>query len=268
MSHDSTFKTIMVALGVCLVCSILVSTTAVTLNEKQEQNKKRDEIKNILAAGDLLQDNREDFLQIFQERIQPQIIELASGTPLPESEYDKNFTPENFNIKEIAKSSQYSTPLEADQDIAQIKRKPKYMIVYFVKKEGTVEKIIVPVYGRGLWSTLYGFLALDKNLKTVRALTFYEHGETPGLGGEVDNKSWKAQWDGKKAFNDTGELVLQVLKGKVDPSKPGAESQVDGLTGATITTRGVDQLIKFWLGENGYGPFLAVLEKEGANEQE
>ncbi len=268
MSHDSTTKTVLVALGVCLVCSILVSTTAVTLSSRQEENKRLDRIKNILAAGDLLKNNRDRIQQVFQDRIESEIIKLETGQTLPDTAYNADLNPVDFNIKDISQNEAYSTALESGADIADIRRKPEYMQVYFVKKGRNVEKIILPVYGRGLWSTLYGFLALDRDLKTVRGLTFYEHGETPGLGGEVDNESWKAQWEGKEAFNKDGELVLEVIKGKVDTSKPGSENKIDGLTGATITTRGVDNTIKFWLGENGYGPFLAALEEEDHNEQE
>jgi Na+-transporting NADH:ubiquinone oxidoreductase subunit C len=116
-----------------------------------------------------------------------------------------------------------------------------------------------------LWSTLYGFLALDSDLKTIRGITFYEHGETPGLGGEVDNPRWKAQWKGKMAYDDNMKILIEVLKGQVDPTSPQAGHQIDGLGGSTITTRGVHNLVRFWLGENGYKPFLSNIGKEVAS---
>ena len=96
----------------------------------------------------------------------------------------------------------------------------------------------------------------------MRGLTFYEHGETPGLGGEVDNPLWKAQWNGKVAFDDAGKRILQVMKGKVDLSLPSAAHQIDGLSGSTLTTRGVDNTIRFWLGPDGYGPWLEKMRGE------
>jgi Na+-transporting NADH:ubiquinone oxidoreductase subunit C len=104
---------------------------------------------------------------------------------------------------------------------------------------------------------MYGFISLEKDLQTVGGITFYEHGETPGLGGEVDNPRWKASWQGKRAMDATGDVILQVIKGAVNPESDSAKHQIDGLSGATLTTRGLDNLIQYWLGDNGYGPFLA-----------
>ena len=132
----------------------------------------------------------------------------------------------------------------------------------YVKEEGEIQKIILPLYGKGLWSTMYGFMAIDKDLKTIKGFTYYEHGETPGLGGEVDNPNWKNIWKGKKAFDDDWNIKIEVIKGRVDPSSENAIYQVDGLSGSTLTTRGIDQSIKFWLGEGGYGPFFERLREE------
>src|SRR5690606_17188592 len=111
--------------------------------------------------------------------------------------------------------------------------------VYLVNDaQGQLERIILPVHGYGLWSTLYGFMALESDLNTVVGLGFAEHGETPGLGGEVDNPSWKAKWPGKKVYKD-GEVELGLIKGTVDPSSANADWQVDGLSGATLTSNEV-----------------------------
>jgi len=126
-----------------------------------------------------------------------------------------------------------------------------------------LEKIILPVYGKGVWSTMYGFIALNNDLTTVEGFSFYEHGETPGLGGEVDNPAWRRSWVGKKAFDDRGKVAIEVLKGAVDPLSPEAVHQIDGLSGASLTTRGVDKLVRYWLGEHGYGPYLGKLRREG-----
>jgi Na+-transporting NADH:ubiquinone oxidoreductase subunit C len=129
-----------------------------------------------------------------------------------------------------------------------------------------VSRVVLPVHGYGLWSTMYGFLALEADLDTVSGLRFFEHAETPGLGGEVDNPRWQAQWSGKRLFDEAGEFALQVLKGRVPEGAPDAQHKVDGLSGATITTRGVDNLVRFWVGEQAYGPFLARLRQEIGDE--
>ncbi len=267
MSSDSTKKTIQVALGVCLVCSILVSTAAVSLGPKQAENKQVDKIKNILAAGGLDYKDK-DPQQIFKEKIKPVTVELESGKIVEPESISQLLTPKNFDIKKLSNIPDLSKSIPPSEDIAGIKRKPAYMTVYEVLDDkGNVLKYIFPVHGKGLWSTMYGFISLDNKLKTVEGITFYEHGETPGLGGEVDNPKWKNSWKGKKAFNEKGEFIIDVIKGKVDPSSPEADHQIDGLSGSTLTTRGVDNLMKYWLGENGYGAFIEKVRAEGNDEK-
>ena len=267
-TSDSLKNIIGVALAVCVVCSILVSTAAVALKPRQEANQRLEKIKNILIAGDLLEGKgkRKEIEAIFSEKIHPVLIELKTGDQLPKEKMTGKLSPENFDVTQLSKDSKFGRIIPSADDRANIKRMPLNMMVYYVK-EGTdrYSKIIFPVYGSGLWSVMYGFLALDWDLKAIRGITFYEHGETPGLGGEIDNARWKASWKGKIAFDEAGNLKLKVLKGL---AAPGAASEIDGLSGATLTTRGVDNMIAFWFGSQGYGPFLEKLrnKKEGSNE--
>jgi Na+-transporting NADH:ubiquinone oxidoreductase subunit C len=166
------------------------------------------------------------------------------------------------DLKAALKDASLSMPLSAEENLAGIRFLPKVLTIYSVQEAGKVSRWILPIAGKGLWSTMYGFIALDADLKTVRGLTFYEHGETPGLGGEVDNPSWKAQWNGKVAFDDAGAYLLKVIKGKVDMNGPEALHQIDGLSGSTLTTRGVDNTIHFWLGDQGYGHWLKKMRGE------
>jgi Na+-transporting NADH:ubiquinone oxidoreductase subunit C len=276
VANESLKNIIGVALVVCLVCSILVAAATVVLKSRQEANQKLEKLKNILMAGALMKEGEKvDLEAIFTEKIKPVLIRLKSGEPLPMEKItaftNANLAPEKFDIKTISKDPAASRLIPRREDIANIKRVPLYMPVYFVKegKKGEKEekgddyqKIILPVYGSGLWSTIYGFLALDKDLKTVRGFTVYEHGETPGLGGEVVNPTWQNSWKGKIAFNDKGEPVLKIIKKK---AAPGSTDEIDGLSGATLTTRGVDNFIHFWLGPSGYGPFLAKLRAKQGN---
>ena len=256
MSMDSPRKTVLVALAVCLVCSVLVSSAAVGLRRIQEKNREQDQLKNILIAGDVL-DNKKDIRELYDEYIQAGIVELRTGKILAKGEYNKVLNPEKFEIKIVAKNPEYSRKLDAEEDLAQIGQQPNYMVIYWVKVQGQKTKLILPLFGKGLWSTMYGLIALDQDLTTVRGFTFYEHGETPGLGGEVDNPAWKRSWIGKKVYDQSGKLQIEVIKGKVNPADSQAQYQVDGLSGATLTTRGINNLVQFWLSENGYGPFIA-----------
>lgn len=252
MRRDSIANTIFVAVALCVVCSVLVSTAAVGLRPSQEANKLREKKKNILQAAGVYEagDNVD---RKYEARVIPKVVDLATGQYVSDSE----FNPTTFDQRAASKDPEMSIKIDPENDLADIKRREKYSVVYMVKGEsGKVEKYVLPVYGKGLWSTMYGFLALDNDLRTIRGLSFYEHGETPGLGGEVDNPAWKEQWDGKLAFGEDGEVQVEVIRGTVEPSSPNAEYKVDGLAGATITSRGVTNLIQYWLGPHGFGPYL------------
>ncbi len=275
MAADSIKKTVGVALGVCLVASVLVTGIYTVLKPIQLENKKIDKLKNILIAGGIEIKPGDDIEGMFNQRIEAQIIDLKKGvvkTAFSESEV--SLKPENFDIKKVAKNPDFSSLIESKYDLASIKRVPNYAIVYVVKdQQKNIVSRIFPVYGKGLWSTMYGLIAFDKDLSKVLKFNFYEHGETPGLGGEVDNPEWKKLWPGKIAFdfNDKQNPVkLKVIKSKVTPTTPNKESKIDGLSGSTLTTNGIDRLIRFWLGDNsepgqwglvGYGPYIKNILK-------
>jgi len=128
--------------------------------------------------------------------------------------------------------------------------------VYLHYDDNALNAIILPIRGYGLWGTMKGYLALKPDFKTIIGLEFFDHKETPGLGGEIDNPKWKAIWKDKEVFSDTGEVVISVIKGSVDKSSDQSKYQVDGLSGATITSNGVTNLLSFWLGDMGYGPLI------------
>jgi Na+-transporting NADH:ubiquinone oxidoreductase subunit C len=262
MARDTIKGTFGVALGVCLVCSVLVSGAAVSLKPTQDVNKALDKKRNILMAAGLLGVNESAGTSRVHElykNIDARVINLGSGDYT-----DKD--PESFDGKKSAKDPIESVPILPDDDLAGIKMRSKFSDVYLVSDKGRVRKVILPVNGKGLWSTLYGFIALDtKDLNTIRSLVFYEHAETPGLGGEVDNPSWKALWDGKKAFGDDGEVLIDVVKGQVVPGNPKAQYQVDGLSGATITANGVKNMLRYWLGKKGFDAYIQNLRQQGVS---
>ncbi len=265
MSADAGIKkTVIVALGVCLVCSVLVSVAAVGLSEIQEFNKKQDKLKNILKAGGLYEEGI-SIEDVYNEKIKPIYVDMETGEIIDEKFDAEILSKDTYNVKDVASDPNYGIAVPSEIDIAQIRRIPKYMLVYEVMDGDEVDKIILPVYGYGLWSTMYGFIALANDLQTVKGITFYEHGETPGLGGEIDNPNWQGIWEGKKALDENLNVVLEVIKGQVDQTNSKANSQIDGLSGSTITTRGLDAMVEFWLGENGYGPFLNKFRKDGEN---
>ena len=126
--------------------------------------------------------------------------------------------------------------------------------------DGKVEQLVLPIEGMGMWGTVYGFLSIDRDGNTVRGLTFYEQKETPGLGGEISNPKWQALWVGRKAYDANWAPQLAVIKGQAGPPDK-APHHVDGLSGATITSNGITRVVRFWLSDDGYGPFLKTLRK-------
>ena len=254
-SNESTSKTLIVALVLCIVCSIFVATSAVMLRPMQQANKDLDRKTNILAAAGLWQEGvsvEEQF-----SRITTRAVDMNTG------KFSNAVDVAIYDQRKASKDPAMSDEL-GDEDIAKIRRRAKYALVYIVEGDSGIDKVILPIKGYGLWSTLYGFVALESDFNTVAGLGFYEHGETPGLGGEVDNPVWKAKWIGKKSYDVDNKQALTVIKGTVDTSRPEAVHQIDGLSGATLTGKGVDNLIKFWMGEDGFAPFLANLRAGGA----
>lgn len=253
-NKDSISNVLKVALMVCLVCAIIVSTAAVVLRPVQQENRTLDLRRNVLAAAGLLQDGvsvQEQF-----EQVETRLVNLETG------QFSDEFDTETFDPRDAARDPGLSEPVPASEDIAGIKRREQYTEVYVINdSDGQLQTIILPVRGYGLWSTLWGFVALEQDLNTVRGLGFYEHAETPGLGGEVDNPNWKDQFVGKEVYGNQGEVLLAVKKGSVNRSNEmEATHMVDGLSGATLTSRGVTNLIEYWLGEHGFRPFLNNLE--------
>lgn len=258
MSNESTGKVLLVATGLCIVCSVLVSTAAVTLRPLQDRNKALDRQSNILAAAGLTADTPDEIQSVYDEKIVAKLVDLATG------EYSDKFDVAEFDQREAAKNSELNLEIPTQKDFGNIKRRSKYSTVYLIKKGADIDGVILPVHGKGLWSTLYGFLALEPDLETIKGFGFYEHLETPGLGGEIDNPKWKALWPGKKAFvAGTEDVAIGVIKGAVNTSRPEAMHQIDGISGATLTTRGVTNLLRYWLGPDGFGPYINNARKTG-----
>ena len=247
---DSTPKTIFVAVSLCLFCSMIVSFAAVSLKDRQEDNKLQDKRVNILQVAGVY-DASTDVNAAFEAFV-PKVVELETGT------FSDQFDGAVFDDKAAASDPALSVVL--DDDPAGIGRQSKYATVYLLNDDaGNLDKVILPIYGYGLWSTLYGFIALEENGNDIFGLQFYQHAETPGLGAEVDNPRWKALWSGKALRDESGELKITVAKGT------GHEKHhIDALAGATLTSRGVDNLVKFWMGEAGFAAFLTNLQEGDA----
>ncbi|MDD3764339.1 MAG: Na(+)-translocating NADH-quinone reductase subunit C [Nevskiales bacterium] len=258
-AKDSKAYALWVAFILCFVCSVLVTAAAIALRPVQQAAKLDDKRKNILSVVNLYEPGI-DLDKAF-EQVTPKVINIETGEFAPEID------PANYNQYAAAKDpSQGGSTIPGDEDIAKIKYKPKYATVYFLyNPDGSVKTVILPISGYGLWSTLYGFLAVEADGNTVVGINFYQQSETPGLGGEVDNPNWKALWPGKKIYGDQGQVALHLVKGGVNPDSPEAGHQVDALAGATLTSNGVSNLVQYWLSDAGFKPFLDRIAQQHAS---
>ncbi|QDT66842.1 Na(+)-translocating NADH-quinone reductase subunit C [Calycomorphotria hydatis] len=268
MSRDSIGNILKVATSLCLICSLLVSAAAIGLRSFQETNKLRDKQKNVLmAAGKATSETTSaEVEKLFGEEVTPLQIDLDTG-----DFYTKDS--EKY-VADYDQRSAEKKPEDMEEIPADIRREYSYGIasrvkraeVYVIGDVDSPELIVLPIRGKGLWSTLYGFLALElkkdpagEEPYVIKGITYYEHAETPGLGGEVDNPKWKAQWEGKIPYEETadGELKPQisVSKAVVGPQ----DAHIDAIAGATITSNGVQSMVNFWLSDDGFGKYLEKL---------
>ena len=264
LGNDSLEKTIAIAVSLCLVCAVFVSMAAVALKPLQISNKELDMKRNLLDVAGLLEENS-NIEKVFAEKMEAKLVDLQTGDYV---EGDAN----SYDQRKAAKDPQQSIQIPKEKDTAHIRVKAKMAKVFLVKENGAVKSIILPISGYGLWSTLYGFLSVDPDGQTVQSINFYDQAETPGLGGEVVNPKWRALWKGKKIYAesdqpalekgliesaDIGEPALGLVKGGVDSTKPGSQYQVDALAGATLTSTGVTNLVRYWTSKEGFAPYLA-----------
>lgn len=256
MAEENPAKPFYSVLVLAFVCSALVAGAAVGLRPYQDANRVLDRNKNILYAAGLFEEGKT--IEEMFAPIETKIVELATGKFVPE----ETIRPESYKQLKAAQSDVTGRRLTSEEDIARLRRLEKYSLVYLVRDGGRTKQIILPVRGKGLWSTMYAYVALDGDLTTIRGVSFYEHGETPGLGGEIENRRWQKSWEGKKVYNDSGDVGLEFAKGAAATIEPAMSYQIDGLSGATLTTKGVDNLMEFWFGEHGFKPFFAQLKNE------
>ena len=261
----STGYILMFASIICLVCSVIVSGSAVSLKPLQTINKQLDQKKKVLGVVNLYKAGEEitpeEINKRFSDNIEAKLIDLKTGEYVDASEEEVA----NFDQRKARQDPARSSTVESNP--AKVARVPNQALVYLQKKGGRVDKIVLPVEGKGLWSTMYGFIALESDTNTIAGITFYEHGETPGLGGEIDNPEWQARWPDRKAFDVKGGQwtpKIYVIKGKA--GEPAEDPyNVDGLSGATITSRGVGELLQFWLDDDRFGAFLSNVRNQGGN---
>jgi Na+-transporting NADH:ubiquinone oxidoreductase subunit C len=232
MDNESPIKALLVVVLVAVICSALVSSTTVLLRPIQAGNQWLERGEIILQLTGLVEDS-ESLTDERMRRMFPLLdvrrVELASGDFVP-------------------------GVTTADEET--------HVTVYLVWQDQKLDRIILPVSGEGMWSTIRGFIALESDLNTIAAVNFYEHAETPGLGDKIAHPGWLARWQGRRIYDETGVLRFAVADSVVDPVSEAAKYEVDALTGATVTADAVTALIHQWFGPSGYRPFLENLAED------
>ena len=255
--NESITKTIGVAFCVCLICSLVVSFSAVSLRDLQNENKLNDKRIKILQAADIYNPDEEIKDQFL--KLETKFVNFETGK-LMDTYMD--FSLEEYDPILATRDSNLSSKVPTSEDIAVIKNRENIGKIFILRNDDySINKLILPIRGYGLWGTLYGYISIENDFNTIAGIEFYDHKETPGLGAEVDNPKWKNLWPGKEIYQN-GEVSLSVIKGKVDNNDKNALYEIDGLSGATITSRGVTNMIAYWFGESGYSRLFKELNYE------
>lgn len=259
LPKDSPMRALLVVLVTAVVCSSIVSASVVLLRPVQLNNKLLERSQNILRlTGQLADTGRtsdEQVLALFKS-LDARVVNIDAA------EFDAGLDPYTFDARKAVSDAELGTAIPPEKDRARLGRRSRFDTVYLVWEGDTLSRIILPMNGAGMWSMLYGYLALEPDLNTIAGAIFYEQNETPGLGDQITQGYWLSQWRGKQLYDETGELLFHVAEGQVTPGSAAALYQVDALTGATVTANAVTALVQYWFGPAGYGPLLHRLREQ------
>ncbi|MDO4895532.1 Na(+)-translocating NADH-quinone reductase subunit C [Moraxella sp.] len=255
-AKNSNATTMMTALVLCLVCSVMVSAAAISMKPKQDENILLDRNKNILMAANLFdpaKNTAEDAQKMF-EAVEIKLVNTKTGTFATDEELKAAGISDVGAYDAVKASKDPATNIDlGSDDPARIGALPQFLKVYVINDDaGKLKNIVLPINGNGLWGQIYGFLTLKNDINTIEGISFYQHKETPGLGALIETPKWRALWTDKQAY-DGDKVITGVVKSGSPKPNP---NYVDGITGATLTSAGVNNMIQFWLGERGYKPFL------------
>ena len=253
MNNESPLKAIIVVAATALVCSILVTAAAVSLQPIQQayQDLERNRILvRISGAGDAVDEMSDRQVIAAFQNLDARLVDLDRGV------FDETYNPNTFDARKAAAPQQFTVVIPDDQDVAGLGRRLSLVTVYLVQEGDELQRVILPVYGQGMWSTLYGFIAIENDLNTIAGMTIYGQEETPGIGDRILRPDWQARWRGRKLYDEQNVFRFRISQGDIDPDSPAAVYQVDGLTGATVTINGLMNVMRYWFGPHGFATFL------------
>ena len=259
MTNDSPQKAILVVLAVALVCSVMVSIAAVSLRPIQLAHKLLERAQHVvqltgLAPADSAALAEEELLTLYGQ-LDARVIDIDNR------DFDPDINPDTFDQRRAANDPERSKAIPTEYDVARLGRRSRFATVYLMWEGDQLQCMVLPVHGQGMWSTMYGYIALDADLNTIASVAFYEQGETPGLGDQILRPNWQAQWQGRRILDEAGETRFRIAPGSVQKGSSAALHEVDALSGATVTANGVTAIVSYWFGAHGFQPFLAQLRE-------
>jgi Na+-transporting NADH:ubiquinone oxidoreductase subunit C len=259
MNTDKPGTALFVVVVVAFVCSVLVSVSTVGLRPIQERNALIERSRNIVALSGLVDSGQrlsgEEVLAALAQ-MDTRVLNIDTG------EFDDGIDPETFQPRAAALDAELGVAIPPEYDLARLGRRSRFEIVYLAYDGDEIRRVILPIVGQGMWSTMYGFIALENDFSTIAAATFYEQAETAGIGDRVTDPDWLAIWEGRRLFGTDGSFRFRIASGPVDPVSAAAAHEVDGISGASVTASGVSRLVEYWFGPHGYAPFLENLRSE------
>lgn len=258
-SRESVAQTWLVALLVALVCSTVVSSTVYLLRPIQLGYQLLDRNRAVVVAAGLAGPDAGD------REVVTRFVELDSPViDLDEAEFAEDVDGRTYDHWNTTDRHYVAHPIPADRDDAGLGVRPRLVPVFVRRGDGAIARLVLPVHGRGMWSTLYGYVALAADLNTVERLVIHRHGETPGIGDRIEDPAWLGAWRGKRLYDADGQLAIRVLRGR----RPGSVHEIDLISGASVTSTAVGNMVRYWMGEDAYGPWLRRLRSDAVAMQE
>ncbi len=255
MKKNSPSRTLVVAISVIFLCSLMVSSAVSILRPIQTAQKAPEQFNNILLAAGLGSAEGKADVTLFQQ-VETRILELNK------SELVSHINEQGYDYRQFIDDPNATTPINKKDDLAQLGRRPKHMPIYWIHSSNSKAKLVLPIYGKGMWSVIHAYISLEQDLNTIVKFQFYDLAETPGIGDKILDQTWLDSWQGKQLYDLKGDLAFNISSKADSNDRELSRFQVDSITGATKTVDAVANLIVYWFGENGYGPFLAKQNAE------
>jgi len=254
LPKDSAPKTLLVSLAVCLVCSLVVSAAAIWLRPLHREHLKREQRAHVLEMLEQQPGLSKLLGGIDPSAIETRIVNLDRG------EEDTDIDAATYDPRAAARDPARSTTIPKERDFAGIERRARWARVYVIRHEGRIRSLILPIFGRGYGGLIHGYLALEGDANTIAGISFYEHTETPGIGDEITHGAWRERWHGKRVRNAEGKVRIRVVDEEAAKTDEDPLHRVDAIGGATRSSQGVGNMVRFWMGDDGFGPYLRSLQ--------